>query len=339
MNQFANDEGASFSLATSVVDRQMYVDDFIFSADDKVLARQTCEQVVSLLKRGRFTLRKWASNLSELLDDIEATDHGLAQSRDLREDKSLKILGLSWKPDRDIFQFAVTIPGPPGDTKRRILSDIAKFFDPLGWATPVIIRAKILMQRLWIAKCDWDEVAPPNLLEAWRQYHSHLLQQEEVTIPRWTQLGHHVLHLELHGFSDASTKAYAAAVYIRVVTVDGLISAHLLAVKSKVAPVKTMSVPRLELSAAQLLARLIYFIRESLDFRGINVYCWTDSTITLAWLSPPSTTWKTFIANRVTEIYTLLPETPWRHIPTKENPADCASRWISPNDLATNLQW
>ncbi|XP_029161712.1 uncharacterized protein LOC114933354 [Nylanderia fulva] len=333
MNQLAIDEGASFPLATSVIDRQMYVDDFIFGADDKVLARQTREQIVSLLKRGGFTLRKWASNVSELLDEIEDTDHGLAQSRDLNEDESLKILGLTWQPDRDIFKFTITITGPPGNTKRRILSDIAKFFDPLGWATPVIIRAKILMQRLWIAKCDWDEVAPPNLLEAWQQYHTHLKQLEEVMIPRWIQLGHHVLHLELHGFSDASTKAYAAAVYIRVVTVDGMVSVNLLAAKSKVAPVKVMSVPRLELSAAQLLARLIHFIREALDFREVNVYCWTDSTITLAWLSRPSTTWKTFIANRVADIHTLLPDIPWRHVPTKENPADCASRGISPTTL------
>ncbi|XP_032687426.1 uncharacterized protein LOC116851764 [Odontomachus brunneus] len=339
MNQLAIDEGASFPLAISVLDRQMYVDDFIFSADDKVLARQTREQVVSLLKKGGFVLRKWASNLPELLDEIDATDHGRAQNRDLREDESLKILGLTWRPDRDIFQFTVKIAGSPGNTKRKILSDIAKFFDPLGWATPVIIHAKILMQRLWIAQCDWDEVVPPKLFEAWQQYRTHLHKLEEVTIPRWIQLGHHVLNRELHGFSDASTKAYAAAVYLRVITVDGMVSVNLLAAKSKVAPVRTMSVPRLELSAAQLLARLIEFLLESLDFRDVSVHCWTDSTITLAWLSRPSTTWKTFVANRVAEIHTLLPNTPWRHISTKENPADCASRGIAPDDLATNIQW
>jgi len=141
------------------------------------------------------------------------------------------------------------------------------------------------------------------------------------------------MHLQGH------LQGHAAAVYLRVVTVDGMVSVHLLAAKSKVAPVKTMSVPRLELSAAQLLAQLINYIRESLDFCDINVNCWTDSTITLAWLSRSSTTWKTFIANRVAEIHTLLPETPWRHIPTKDNPADCASRRISPDDLATNTQW
>jgi len=211
MNQLVTDEGASFPLANPIVDRQMYVDDFIFGADDKVLARQARDQVVSLLQRGGFVLRKWASNLSELLDDIEANDHGLAQSRELREDKSLKILGLTWKPDRDIFQFAVTLSGPPGNTKRKVLSDIAKFFDPLGWATPVIIRAKILIQQLWIVKCDWDEVVPPKLFEVWQHYHAHLQQLERVTIPRWTQLDHHVLQRELHGFSDASTRASTRA--------------------------------------------------------------------------------------------------------------------------------
>lgn len=172
----------------------MYVDDFLFGADDEVLARQIRDQVVLLLKRGGFVFRKWASNRAKLINDIEATDHGLAQSQDLREDESLKILGLTWIPNSDTFQFSVLISDPPGNTKRQILSDIAKFFNPLGWTTPVIIRAKILMQRLWKDKCDWDNVVPPNLLEVWQQYHSHLHLLGEVTIPRWIQLGHHVLH-------------------------------------------------------------------------------------------------------------------------------------------------
>jgi len=101
-------------------------------------------------------LRKWASNSPELLDDIDPNNHGLAQSRELCEDDSLKILGLTWNPNRDIFQFRVDKSVGPGETKRQILSNIAKLFDPLGWATPVVIRAKILMKQLWASKYDWD---------------------------------------------------------------------------------------------------------------------------------------------------------------------------------------
>jgi len=131
MNQLAVDGGASFPLAVPVIKRQIYVDDFIFGADDKRLARQTREQVVSLLKQGGFTLHKWASNSPELLDDIDPTNHGLAQSRELCEDDSLKILGLTWNPNRDVFQFRVDKSVDQGETKRQILSNIAKLFDPL----------------------------------------------------------------------------------------------------------------------------------------------------------------------------------------------------------------
>jgi len=240
MNQLAVNHGASFPLAVLVIKRQIYVDDFIFGADDKRLARQTRDQVVSLLKQGGFTLRKWASNSPELLDDIDPNNHGLAQSRELCEDDSLKILGLTWHPNRDIFQFRVDKSVGPGETKRQILSNIAKLFDPLGWAIPIVIRAKILMQQLWASKCDWDETVPTKILESWRHYRLQLPEIEKVTVPRWTQWGHHLLEKELHGFSDASTKAYAAVIYLRTVSVDGTVTVTIIAANLKSPNLKSL---------------------------------------------------------------------------------------------------
>ncbi|XP_011685527.1 PREDICTED: uncharacterized protein LOC105448567 [Wasmannia auropunctata] len=191
------------------------------------------------------------------------------------------------------------------------------------------------MQQLWALQCDWDQRVPVEVLNAWRLYHSLLPDLERISIPRWIQHGHHSLQYELHGFSDASTKAYAAVVYFRVVSEDGTVNVMLLTAKSKVAPFKTVSVPRLELSAALLLTRLIHFILTSLVFKDIPLYYWTDSTITLAWIRRPSAQWKTFVANRVAEIQTLLPTAFWRHVPTNKNPADCASQGISPAELAS----
>lgn len=162
MNQLATDEDTAFPLALPVIKNQIYVDDFIFGVDDKILARQTRDQVIALLNKGGFSLRKWASNSLDLLDDIDPHDHGLAQSRELREDEQLKILGLAWNSACNVFQFHVSQSSTTGETKRQILSDIAKLFDPLGWMTPVIIRAKILMQQLWanvLAKLTaWTDV-------------------------------------------------------------------------------------------------------------------------------------------------------------------------------------
>lgn len=133
--------------------------------------------------------------------------------------------------------------------------------------------------------------------------------------------------------------AYATAVYLRMVSLDGPPVVSLLVAKSKVAPLKTINVPRLELCAALLLARLVTFARSTLEIPSLNCYCWTDSTITLVWLSQPPSRWKTFVANRVSKIQDLVADVTWRHVSTTDYPADCASRGISPNDILTHHLW
>lgn len=119
------------------------------------------------------------------------------------------------------------------------------------------------MQSLWSLECNWDETLPQHVLEDWSNFHSRLPALNDLALPRWTTYGMDTIHAELHGFSDASTKAYAAAVYLRVITIDSPPVVHLLVVKSKVAPIKTLSIPRLELCAALLLARLMKFTRST----------------------------------------------------------------------------
>ncbi|XP_032689796.1 uncharacterized protein LOC116853053 [Odontomachus brunneus] len=279
--QLVEDDEAEFPLAVPVLRHQTYVDDCAFGADDQILARQTRDHLIALLKKGGFCLRKWASNATSLLSDLDPADYGLATHKVLQDDEHLKILGIFWNPKLNIFQFRVTVPNIPGCTKRAILSTIAKFFDPLGWATPVSITAKISLQRLWSLQCQWDDKIPSQLLDYWSDYHQRLPCLNAISIPRWTTYGSHTLHCALHGFSDASTAAFAATVYLRIVNVDGSITVSLLADKSKVAPLKTI-IPRLELSAAWLLARLMHFARAALQLPNLECHCWTESTITLA---------------------------------------------------------
>ncbi|XP_011169507.2 uncharacterized protein LOC105202619 [Solenopsis invicta] len=216
---------------------------------------------------------------------------------------------------------------------------IACMFDPLGLGTPVTISAKILLQRLWQLRVDWDDEVSTDIAKQWESVQSSLLELDDFHLPRWIQKGSDTVDCEIHGFSDASNYAYAAAIYIRLTSCSGNIITALLVGKSEVAPIKTLTVPRLELSAAVLTSRLMKFVIDALHVFSAPCFCWTDSTVVLAWVTQHPSKWKTFILNRVAEIQTRLPSASWRYVPTDENPADCASRRISGSKLVSHPLW
>ncbi|XP_032690685.1 uncharacterized protein LOC116853650 [Odontomachus brunneus] len=221
IKQLVADEGSSFFLAIPVLRDSLYVDDVLFGDDDESHVRQIHHQVVSLFRQGRFELRKWTSNSTDLLSDIDASDHGLACSKELGANEKIKLLGIKWNPSLDVFQIDVSPSAPASDSKRSILSTIAKLYDPLGWLTPITVAAKILMQALWREKSEWDDPVPSRLQSRWNLIYSGLEVLRSITIPRWLRLDANVFKAELHGFSDASTQAYAAVIYLRVITNSG----------------------------------------------------------------------------------------------------------------------
>lgn len=209
-----------------------------------------------------------------------------------QEDASIKALGLSWNPLRDSFSFNFQLSNPMEVTKRSVLSVISRIFDPLGLIAPVVISAKIFLQQLWIRKLEWDSPFPDDLKEWWNEYYYSLKHLSNISIPRWTNQSPEDLSIELHGFSDASSRAYAAVVYLRVLNSMDQFNVSLLISKTKVAPIKTISIPRLELCAAVLLAKLVRFVQTSLNISAAPVYCWSDSTITLSWMRQHPSCWK-----------------------------------------------
>lgn len=167
IRQLAQDEGSHYPLALSIIKNQMYVDDFLFGGDsiDEVLSSR--DHLIALLKKGGFTLSKWSGNHSSLLRDINSSDHVVRLDTEFSLSPSLKVLGIVWRPTEDVFSFNVSSSVTVPLTKRSVLSTIARLYDPLGWITPVSIKAKILMQRLWQDQMGWDEEMPPQLLNDW----------------------------------------------------------------------------------------------------------------------------------------------------------------------------
>ncbi|KMQ91444.1 hypothetical protein RF55_8691 [Lasius niger] len=154
-------------MAVPILREQIYVDDVLFGADDLDYLKQVRNQLCSLLQLGGFELRKWASNSPVLLVDIDPANHGLACNKSLQANELVKILGISWNPALDTFQFQVELSTDIPNTKRSILSTIARLFDHLGWVTPVIITTKIFMQQLWQLQLDWDETLPSEVFLRW----------------------------------------------------------------------------------------------------------------------------------------------------------------------------
>ncbi|XP_078051925.1 uncharacterized protein LOC144478079, partial [Augochlora pura] len=269
-------DGDKFPLAAPILEKDVFM-----GAPDKILLEQIRTQ--------------WAGNSTDLLCKIPQSAH-LHAVDDLSsfDDSELKVLGLRWIPSGDYFYFDLprfqSSDNPM--TKRELFSEITKLYDPLGWLSPVVIRAKILMQSQWLEKIQWDEPVSANTQRTWNSFCKDWGKLNELKIPRWIHYGAYAMSVELHGFCDASLAAYSAVTYLKVTTMSGDVSTSLLMAKSRVAPIKTQSIPVLELNGVVLLSELLMHVLSSLAVKVERVVCWTDSTIALAWLKTHASTWK-----------------------------------------------
>ena len=253
----------------------------------------------------------------------------------------MKTLSITWNHLDDTFHFTIAESTSLAGTKRQITSERSKIFDPLGWLAPIVIKFKIWIQRVWLEGKDWDDPLPQNLIQEFQADKSDLTELTRLSIPRRVTTDNYI-KMDVHCFADASIKAYAAVIYVVTEQADGSRQSAIVSSKSKVAPVKTISLPRLELCAAQLAAKLyqqVLFSIQSLSLPSHEVFAWSDSTITLAWLSALPLKWTTFIANRVSDIQELISPSNWRHVPSQLNPADIASCGTHANKLLTDDLW
>ena len=257
--------------------------------------------------------------------------------------KSLKALGMSWETSTDCFFFNIAkniLESKDCETKRSLLSLASKIFDPMGLLSPYVLRAKMMFQELWSRGLQWDDKLPSDILSQWRSWKTELSDISDIKIPRcFTANTGTPERIEIHGFGDASPKAYGAAVYVRTVDMNGHINTKLVMSKSRVAPLKRVTLPRLELLASVINARLVSFVAESMKREISQVVLWADSTIALYWIKGLSYKWKPFVANRVEEIQLKFSPYQWRYCPGKENPADCLTRGLTCKDLHQTEKW
>ncbi len=184
-----------------------------------------------------------------------------------------------------------------------------------------------MLQKLWELKLDLDEEVPVHVQQQHSLWRSQLNLLKDVPIIRcYYTMDSKVLRTELHGFCDASENAYAVVVYI----MQKEILLSLVAAKTKVAPLKRQSIPRLELCGAQLLAKLLLNVSNGLQIGMSHCFAWTDSTFILHWLDGSPRCFKTFAGNRVSYILDRLPANIWRHVPSNSNHADCMCfSWVT----------
>ncbi|XP_044751719.1 uncharacterized protein LOC123311714 [Coccinella septempunctata] len=199
---------AKFPRAAELILEDFYVDDFLSGSHNKEEAQKIRQEVKTLLLKGGFNIRKWKSNLT-LNDDTSFQDFNS------REDIT-KILGIKWSPQNDNFQYTIKQTSNRTNTKRQVLSEIASIFDPLGLMAPIVIKAKIIMQDICKTGKKWDEAIPTEIQTAWDKFKEELPIMENLQLPRWFQYNPEQ-PIELHGFCDASQRAYGAAIYTKAV--------------------------------------------------------------------------------------------------------------------------
>ncbi|XP_075150683.1 uncharacterized protein LOC142224783 [Haematobia irritans] len=337
--QLAEDCCISYPIASKIIRDDMYVDDVLSGCHDFESTFEAKNQLISALNSACFPLRKWTSNSTEFLKSLPK-EHVLKQDFLIFDDSSqTKTLGVIWNAMSDCFLFDIQA-SPPNQkyTKRQVLSEISKIFDPAGWLAPIVILAKILMRDVWLSNVDWDDDITPKCFNGWVKFLENFSSTKSIQIPRWVSYSPKC-NIQFHAFCDASENAYVAAIYTRIQFEDNSVCVNLLTSKSRVSPVKSLSIPRLELCGATLLADIVQSVIPSMKIPKYEVFKWTDSTIVLSWLRKPACHWKTFVANRVSLISNKVGIDNWFHVDTQSNPADLASRGVYPNELVDNPLW
>ena len=328
--------------ACHIIKNDTYVDDVTTGGNtvDEVLQR--AEALIQLLSNGHFFVKKWASNSPEVLQalpgescsPLDVVDLG----RGFEEGVSAPVstLGTRWSPREDVLIFDQfgDLATSNEDTKTSVASLLAKIFDPLGLVSPFVLKARKVMKETFIQKINWKESLSSELLDPWHEWVEDTKNLSILKFPRYIPFNE---TSEIHIFGDgATTCGYGVAVYVRTfIEATGEFVSHILMAKSRIAPMKEIAIPKLELKACLLAAEIAQQILSDVDVQPDRIFCYSDNEVALWWLTKNPRVLVPFVANRVEKIQK------WGHsfayVPTHENPADLASRGTDVSTLGESL--
>lgn len=328
------------------IEKCFYVDNCLQSVGSPQEARILVDRLRELLKSAGFELRQWACNDPSVVSHLPPEARSQSLDLWLAEDKSNSsetTLGLNWDWNTDSLGYKHRPVSYETPTLRNIYRVLASQYDPLGYLLPFTTRAKLLLRQLWDKKHDWDDSnLPSSLLRAWNDWEEELKFLPQLTFPRayapaQTNLGKDIR--EVHIFADASEKAYGAVAYMRTEESSGQVHLTFILARSRVAPKRTLSIPRLELCGALVAAQLSSILRKELTSTITRTILWSDSTTVLNWLSSQSCHYKIFVGARIAEIQELTENCTWRYVDSGSNPADDLTRGKALAELKVPNRW
>lgn len=341
LTQLASDEADKFPKAVRVVKEDSYIDDFLTGGKTAADVVEIYEQLKDMLSRGGFGVHKFCSNSAEVLKHIPAElQEKLVDFETSEINDTIKTLGLIWNPNYDYFTFNVPHLVLKGSrpTKKIVLSEIGKLFDPLGFLGPVVTKAKLMMQKLWELKLGWDTELPDEQMQRWLVFREQLVLVRNIKKRRCV-IPADAKKLELLGYCDASKAAYGAVLYVKSELKHGTINIQPVCSKSRVAPLKPTTIPRLEACGMVVLAELTHKTLGALNVKFDRVRLFSDSMICLNWLKKSPAQLNEFVCNRVATIVELTQNYEWGFVRSENNPADSLSRGLDPEELIDDELW
>lgn len=339
---------SEFPEAVEVIEKGHYVDDMLASVDTEEDAIKLARDVRHIHQQGGFMMRNWISNSPKV---VQALGETVTTEKNLDVNKEAileKVLGMWWDTKSDTFRYKLSternqqlLTGQKHPTKRDVLRILMSVYDPLGLLSNYMILLKLLFQEIWREGISWDDEIGERQMEKWNHWLGLLPAAESVRIPRcYHQSPSRGTErtVEIHTFVDASELGYAAVCYFRF-TEGEQISCSLVGSKSRVAPIKFVSIPRLELQAAVVGSRLAKSIEEGHSIKITRRYFWTDARDVMCWLKSDHRKYSQFVAFRVGEILEATELSEWQWLPGKTNVADEGTKWNGHPSFDVQSRW